>query len=194
MAERGTLVPIYVATAVFTFNGIFIAFGRKIAPSPAQDAVAKNHPRRFSLRGGPNSEGCEGRRSLDYSALSGLDRCFSRLRVRRRVFQHFSAVWAGCLGLQRGGHRFYFARPGRAMSFGFWIFSRLTFWHFRPIFIPLTLFSGLVVNLVFVSSVRLWAFASDLRPRGSFKRLCTGAPSFTARPELPIETAASRYP
>jgi DHA1 family multidrug resistance protein-like MFS transporter len=151
MAERGLFIPIYVATAVFIFNGIFMALGGKIATSPSITTASKMPARASLFKRRLNFERSakDGDRStaLRYPAWIGVFLIYALIAV---FFNIFPLYGRDVLGFSEATIGFILLIRAAAMSFGFWLFSRLTFWHFRPILIPLALFSGFVVDLAFI--------------------------------------------
>ncbi|MGO8694499.1 MAG: MFS transporter [Rectinemataceae bacterium] len=179
MAERGLFVPVYAATVVFAVNGIFIAFGRKIAAAPPQNAVPPKNPRMLFLKRRPRlatgARGDDRSTPLRYPAWIGVFLIYAFVAVFLNIFPLYGR---DVLGFSEAVIGFILLVRAASMSLGFWIFSRLTFWHFRPILIPATLFSGLVVNLVFVSVRSPLGFCLGLTAAGFVQAALYGGSIF----------------
>ena len=203
LAERGLFVPVYAAAAIFALNWLFLTLGRGISPSPAPEgagersgpglfsklarrgrssasaaaeAVPRRAPKQASSRASERASEREDRSTpLRYPAWIGVFLIYAFVAVFFNIFPLYAR---DVLGFSEATIGFVLLVRAAAMSFGFWLFGRLSFWQFRPALIPAALLLALALDLAFIAIRSPLGFCLGLAAAGLVQAALYGASIF----------------
>ena len=203
LAERGLFVPVYAAAAIFALNWLFLSIGRRISPSPSPSpapeaaagrgrhaffskrrrrgeasvsAAAEAAPQRAPQRASQRTSQREDRSTpLRYPAWIGVFLIYAFVAVFFNIFPLYAR---DVLGFSEATIGFVLLIRAAAMSFGFWLFGRLSFWQFRPALIPAALIFALALDLAFIAIRSPLGFCLGLAAAGLVQAALYGASIF----------------
>jgi DHA1 family inner membrane transport protein len=137
LSEREIFLPVYVGAAVFAFAGLFLLAGRRIAPSPPLAAATSSR------------DAADRSTSLRYPAWIGVFLVYAFISVFFTIFPLFAKDE---LGLPESSIGFILLLRAASSAFGFWLFGRLSYWHFKPGHIALAVLAALALDIVLIAA------------------------------------------
>ena len=150
LSERGNALgygrslPIHVGVALFVATGVFVLVTSSLAPAPrpvrepsgpatstaATTVAAKDHSS-----------------PLRYPAWIGLFAVYVLFSVLNNIFPVYAkdelALSESVIGLM-------LLIRAAVMATGFWVFGRLRFWQFKPVYLPLALAANIALDAAFI--------------------------------------------
>jgi MFS family permease len=152
----GGELPVIAGTCLFAATGAFILSARRLAPAPRPTALA---PVASATDAAARPAAEDHSTHLRYPAWIGLFAVYVLFSILGNIFPLYakdelraSESLIGLLLLLRSA----------AMAAGFWIFGRLRFWQFKPLFLPLCSAATAALGLAFVFARSPAAFALGL--------------------------------
>jgi len=163
LAERGReqglggALPIYVGIAIFVATGLFMLVTVRLAPAPRPRAGVRSLA--ASGRGASvaaTAEAEDHSTPLRYPAWIGIFAVYILQSILSNIFPLFAkdelAMGESSIGL-------FLLLRAAALAAGFIIFSRLRFWRFKAVYLPLSLAAILALDLCFIFARSLPALA-----------------------------------
>ena len=162
----GRALPIYVGVALFVATGLFMLASGSMAPAPrpffadasrgpvatvvASTTVAATTVAATTVAAttvAATTVATDHSTALRYPAWIGLFAVYVLYSVLTNIFPLYAKDE---LALSESAIGLLLLIRAATMTAGFWIFGRLRFWQFRPIYLPLSLAANVILDVAFV--------------------------------------------
>lgn len=161
LTERSLRLPVYVGACVFLATGAFILASRRIAPTPGSEGVS---PAGSPMGGSERSARIDRSTPLRYPAWIGVFLVYAFVAVFLNIFPLYAKYE---LGLSESTIGLVLLARSASTAFFFWLFGRMSYWHFKPVLIPLALACALLLDLAFAIVRGPWGIALCLALSGA---------------------------
>jgi MFS family permease len=147
----GRALPIYVGVALFVATGLFMLASGSMAPAPRPSFVDASRDRAATTFAATavaaTTVATDHSTLLRYPAWIGLFAAYVLCSVLTNIFPLYAKDE---LALSESAIGLLLLIRAATMTAGFWIFGRLRFWQFRPIYLPLSLAANVILDIAFV--------------------------------------------
>ncbi|MDP3178328.1 MAG: MFS transporter [Spirochaetaceae bacterium] len=161
LTERALRLPVYVGACIFFATGAFILASRRIAPSPTGEG---GPPAESATGGSERAARADRSTPLRFPAWIGVFIVYAFVAVFLNIFPLYAKDE---LGMSESTIGLVLLARSASTAFFFWLFGRMSYWHFRPALIPLALACALVLDLAFTIVRGPWGIALCLALSGA---------------------------
>ncbi|MGA2545108.1 MAG: MFS transporter [Rectinemataceae bacterium] len=142
----GRALPIYVGVALFFATGLFMLASSSLAPAPRPSFVDASRDR-AATDVAATEVATDHSTPLRYPGWIGLFAIYVLYSVLANIFPLYAKDE---LALSESAIGLLLLIRAATMTAGFWIFGRLRFWQFKPIYLPLSLAANVILDIAFI--------------------------------------------